>query len=458
MKKIIVTLVVYTIAITTLLTGCIKKEVLLTTPASLVEVNVQLVPIDSARSIAINFSADSLYGQNKGTNHYPFRNTLHGNNTVKDLHVLNDSCGNPAIYVFNFANDAGFLFVSADYGIQPILAFIEHGEFRKDIVPSGLIQWLSKTMEDIETVRKGLYDNSKVAQAAWGKEKNAGKTPPNTIRESGVAVNNSPGNPPPNCKYTYQYNVYTVGPLLSTTWGQECTYNELCGAAGVNYNCNDAFDCSTKPCTGCVATATAQIINYWHPTNGYAYNYTSMPATTGSAEVQRMMRDIGLPANVNMQYNCNVNKGSGADPGTVPAALKNNFGFTSANYAGYTYNTVVNNISNSWPVLLTGCMTQNNSWFIINWYTYYSDCHEWVCDGYTSTTPTYTSSCNPGTLYYDAPYNVMFHMNWGWHEVNAFNDFNGWFAVNNWTITGAGANGTNMNFQYANSMTTEIHP
>jgi hypothetical protein len=58
---------------------------------------------------------------------------------------------------------------------------------------------------------------------------------------------------------------------------------------------------------------------------------------------------------------------------------------------------------------------------------------------------------------------LAFHMNWGWHEwfTNSpfnYTDFNGWFAFDNWTIVGAGPNNSNYNFQYAQDMTTEIHP
>ncbi|MEI9934863.1 MAG: C10 family peptidase [Ferruginibacter sp.] len=60
---------------------------------------------------------------------------------------------------------------------------------------------------------------------------------------------------------------------MPITWGQDCSYNNLCP----NSNCSD---CSPEAVTGCVATAMAQVIRYWHPTNSFNYNYTSMPATS----------------------------------------------------------------------------------------------------------------------------------------------------------------------------------
>lgn len=98
----------------------------------------------------------------------------------------------------------------------------------------------------------------------------------------------------------------------------------------------------------------------------------------------------------------------------------------------------MNDISNNhYPVLLSGNSAAGEG-------------HEWVCDGYFFNSYTYTSSCNPGHVYQDDPGNFMFHMNWGWHEMYVFNDYNGWYSVDNWTS----ANG---DFQFSAAMTTNIH-
>lgn len=102
-------------------------------------------------------------------------------------------------------------------------------------------------------------------------------------------------------------------------------------------------------------------------------------------------------------------------------------------------------------------MQQQTNVFLGIWYTY-QNCHEWICDGYRATTFTF---CSNGTL--TSQSTLYFHMNWGWHEWNTnppFSnpDYNGWFAFNNWKITGAGSGGSDLNFKYANDMVTNIHP
>lgn len=282
---------------------------------------------------------------------------------------------------------------------------------------------------------KGLYDNSKVANAAW-------KTylSQNNISSLSIASRVPPTDP---CNPPTPPQTTTVGPLLPVTWGQACTYNNLCP----NITCN--IGCGTgNAWTGCVATSTAQIVNFWHPNNGYVYNYATMPTTSGNGEVQKLMRDIGLPVNANMSYGCD---GSGADGSRVPGFLKARFGFTSANFSDYNgnYQKVQSNLNSHWPVLLDGCQTKTDHWFIINWWTSYSDCHEWVCDGYRETSYTF---CDGGVYQGGATY-LYFHMNWGWHETWGGNDYNGWFGFNNWNITGL-----NRNYQYAQDITSEIHP
>jgi hypothetical protein len=286
-------------------------------------------------------------------------------------------------------------------------------------------------LENTEIVRKGLYDNSKLAHAAWN----------DYFKKNEIGDMQTYSLPPdPTCQ-EYSNNV-TVGPLLPVTWGQSCSYNELCPTK----NCTNVCDGSPAAWTGCVATAAAQIIRYWQPTTVYNYNYASMPATFGNGEVQRLMRDLGLSSNLNMDYGCD---GSSASSQIIPLVLQNKFGFTSGNYINYdvsTFARVQNNLANHWPVLLGGCNTRTN--VFLGLYSY-DDCHEWVCDGYSETDLYY---CNEDGTQGGSTY-LSFHMNWGWHETYLGNDYNGWYSFNNWNIPGI-----NRNYQYAKDAVVDIHP
>jgi streptopain len=412
--------------------GCQKN---LTNDNPLTEKNVQLVQESVAVSIAEHFKPSDFFNESNPTNNSNTRSTLTGQNKIKAKYLYNDSYGNPAIYIFNFENNAGFIFVSADYQMQPILAFVEHGAFKKDTVPAGLLAWVDKTMENIEIVRQGLYDNSKVAAVAWRNYyKQNGNGGIKALKEPPVDNN--------NCSED-KWTATSVGPLLSVTWGQGCSYNDLCPELSCDLGCGNG-----RALTGCVATSTSQVIKYWHPTNSYNYNYASMTATSGNGEVQRLMSDVGRA--INMSYGCTA---SSANSSNIIDVLKGNFGFTSANNGKYTWQGVQGNLNNHWPVVLNACRTKKGNWFIDRW-NKYSDCHSWVCDGYNQFNFTF---CENGQYTGSSSY-LYFHMNWGWHEWYTnisldYPDYNGWFAFDNWDIAGI-----NRNYQYAQEMVGDIHP
>ena len=379
-----------------------------------------LVPLDVAFDIAEKFNPKIFFDQTNKTNYSKKVSTLDGHNKVKNHTIIKDSNEEPAFYIFNYENDKGFIFVSADYKMQPILAFFEDGEFKKDIVPGGLLMWVDKTIENIEILKAGKYDNSKDANFAWN----------NYYSHNLGRYNEEQENP---CLGHGSSSV--AGPLLNVTWGQGPTYNELCP----NLSCTNS---NSFAYTGCVATATAQVVRYWRPNNQFNYNYTNMSSTQGNLEVRRLMRDIGTK--VNMNYGC---QGSSASGASVALVLMQHFGLTYATNSDYNYMTVQNNVNTLKPVLMTGCTTSSGNWFIINWGNSYTECHQWVCDGSSS----YSSViCENEQVIGHANYSY-FHMNWGWNEVGTNNNYNGWFSINNWNI-----NGNNLNFKYCNKLTHEI--
>lgn len=141
----------------------------------------------------------------------------------------------------------------------------------------------------------------------------------------------------------------SVEPMLTSEWGQEAPYNNLC----------PTFSGSTKCLTGCVATAMAQVLNYhkspehgygertiYYPHNNrngeavtakftedyydwshmrdtYNYNYTDEEAQA----VALLMRDCGVAAD--MEYG-GPSEGSGAYSQDAAEGLRKYFGYEDA--------------------------------------------------------------------------------------------------------------------------------
>ena len=231
---------------------------------------------------------------------------------------------------------------------------------------------------------------------------------------------------------------FLEGPLLDTEWSQGCVYNELCPEEPILPNPVPPLPagplCGGLPCghhyTGCVATAMAQVINYFeYP---LVYNYSSLLpiyysfsfGASGANEVAQLMIDAA--ESVDMDWKCS---GSSANTADVNNALEKDFGYShGGDFSDYTSSAPVKqNIEADKPVIFGGCREEIT--FIFNWR--YLGCHAWVCDGYRG----WENECY-SYLYYN--------MNWGWNGA-----FNGWFG--SWSPGGS-------NYQYNKRVLLNITP
>ena len=175
----------------------------------------------------------------------------------------------------------------------------------------------------------------------------------------------------------------------------------------------------------------AQIMNFHEFPNNY--NWDNMPDLWGTSETARLMRDIGDA--VDMNWGCNS---SGADTqDEVASSFRNDFGYSSASYAGFNRETVKQQLRWNRPEILRG--GRKSGWWI---FATYKDGHAWVCDGYRSST-IYSEDCSMAWGY------LYLHMNWGWGWSS--NGLNGWYAYNNW-------NPGNHTFNYKRGMVYNIKP
>lgn len=134
----------------------------------------------------------------------------------------------PAYYVFNQGNDAGFIIVSGDDRTEDVLVYAEQGSFDPEKVNPNFRFWLNRLQEQVSAAN----DDNAVDKV----------TPRKAV------------------------NVTAIGPLLKNDKGQEIKwdqltpYNDLCPI--------DEYD-DTRSYTGCVATAMAQIMYKWrYPEKG----------------------------------------------------------------------------------------------------------------------------------------------------------------------------------------------
>src|SRR5690606_3255650 len=77
----------------------------------------------------------------------------------------------PAAYVVNYANNEGYVIISADARYEPLLASIPEGNLHtNDSLQRGMLEWLGFQLETIKFIRSGTfleYEVMDLAHLKW---------------------------------------------------------------------------------------------------------------------------------------------------------------------------------------------------------------------------------------------------------------------------------------------------
>ena len=163
------------------------------------------------------------------------------NNGAKSIQLtdLSKTAGFPNLYIFKAK--PGFVVMSADDRVKPILGYSFTGTFIAEDMPENVRDWLQGYSDDIQYAIDNKVRASAEDLQLW-KALEAGK---------GDVAKATP----------------VVGPLIQTKWNQNRYYNDSCP---VVTNSDRAY-------TGCVATAMAQIMKYYeypkNPNHGIGSHY-----------------------------------------------------------------------------------------------------------------------------------------------------------------------------------------
>ena len=296
-------------------------------------------------------------------------------------------------FVFNIGTDQGFVIVSGDDRVRPVLGYSDTGKFDPDNLPENLRGMLASYQDQITWAESQNVEATPEIAAEWSRGL------------SGTALRNG-----------------GVVRLETALWGQGSPYN---------WDCPYLYDMDSygqpiegDALTGCVATAMGIIMKYHkYPTravnppatnsyyeDGYAvtkpidysmgYDWTNMLDDYGDGytesqgnEVAHLLFHCGV--NVEMNYGLEF---SGANTPKVAKALAEVFGYSpSVRYLpqeAYRWTEwkamIREELDGGYPLIYDG-------------QSYYGG-HAFICDGYDS--------------------NGLFHINWGWGGMS-----NGYFQL-----------------------------
>lgn len=343
---------------------------------------------------------------------------------------LTDQTPFQGFYTFALSDEGGFVLVSADDCVLPILGYSEQSQFDPRDIPPHVMEWMHGYDEQIAFYREHYgeldYGGSTEIRSQW-----------ESLLQGRIV----------GPQYT------AVSPMLSTTWGQNPYYNDLCP---MDYASN------VRTVTGCVATAAAQIMKFWeypatgvgshsytHPLYGTfdadfgnaTYNWAGMPAALSSSSsptqvnaIATLMYHIGVA--VEMNYGTSANGGSGAQTfsagnyyrPSVEVALACYFKYSptlhAIHYGDFTHDewcgALRDELDAGRPILYTGFDASGG--------------HAFVLDGYSEQ--------------------GQFHVNWGWNG-----SYDGYFSIGD-LHPGAGGTGGNVTYTFNlhNSALVGIEP
>ncbi|MDT8309022.1 MAG: C10 family peptidase, partial [Bacteroidales bacterium] len=289
------------------------------------------------------------------------------------------------LYIFTF-DTTGFVIISGDDEVYPVLGYSLENTFTAEELPPALQEWLKSYLDQIAFIRaNGMTGGSDISDA-WSYYSASPENISGALQKSGGVL-----------------------PLLTCTWNQDTYYNALCP--------DDINGPGGKALAGCVATAMGQVMYYYrYPKQGigshsyYSYNYGYQSANFGNTtyhweemgnqatysnhlEIAKLLYHLGI--SVDMDYSPT---GSGAYSSNAASALKDYFGYHYALSLKYK-----NNYSdNDWKALLKSNLDAGHPMY---YHGFGSGGHAFNVDGYQNTD--------------------YFHFNWGWGGM-----YNGYFYIN----------------------------
>ena len=320
--------------------------------------------------------------------------------------------GEAELYVFNI-HGGGFVIVSAEDRVKPVLGYATEGCFSPDDLADGFAFRMAGYQEEIRYVRQHNITATPDIIAEW-----------QSVEATGFLKEERRQN--------------TVKPLLETVWSQDYPYNSQCP--------EDPQGSGGHAAVGCVAVALGQILKCWNypiigagsmsyvPSNpsyptqtanfGRTYYHTEwMPNKLDeySTEeeifyVAQLLHHLGVA--FGMEYGPHA---SSASPLSVTNVLPKFFGFTNGIFI-----TLSSYGMNGYVTALKTELGWGRPVFYYGFSSTASTGHAYVCDGYDE--------------------NDMFHFNWGWNGSD-----DGYFAI-------GALNTTNYDFNYSNQALIGFYP
>lgn len=388
---------------------------------------------------------------------------------VSDVHTVFSENREPSMYAVNFIGNNGFIVVSASRKYYPILAMVEKGHFDDSFVYCPLGGWIDEQNEQIAIAERDEVDEEtaksirimwsafeKKDVAKWIETKSEAEA--FALRQSSVAAWEAQGytcyalseqpSEMSNSVYSnwcqiaqglanpdYNYLTYSVilerrvddslrvGPLIKTTWERENGFNAaLVDTAG------HLVPVGSRP------LAVGQVMRYFQkPTS---YNWTvDFPLNYATGSIATFLKILSNRMGLTYYF--------GEEDATDLEALAVMIEYYS--YSGtcapFVRSSVVSNIQNGKPVILSGTRTYGGT----------TSSYAWVCEGNMVTAIHYEYELkviSVSEMAYEhaasESENQFGFVNYLYHNLGLGGSLNGWYISNSPSSGGNSMSTTNM--------------
>ena len=305
-------------------------------------------------------------------------------------------------YIFSRGVGQGYVIVSGDDCLPQVLAIVETGDFDEKTAPPHQLGWLNYYAKIIEQAQVAGENKPRKLEAEGARKAAATKV--------------------------------TIPALLTTHWHQSSPYNDRCPY--IKNTTNHAA-------TGCVATAAAQVIYYFHKDNPDYLGHTTPTYSYGDAPVTESIKK-GTPIKWDLMRNS-----YSSEPAEFKEAVAE-FVFAVGAATWLTYgsstagqiNDLVNTFSSGYNLSST-CVYKGGT----STTTWENMIYDDLVQGYPMVYCGYNQSQGGHAVCVDG-YNAttkLFHFNFGWGGQG-----DGWYTVDDQT----GMNG----FNSEQGMTYKVRP
>ncbi|MDR1879404.1 MAG: thiol protease/hemagglutinin PrtT [Tannerellaceae bacterium] len=342
---------------------------LLLLPGSL---SAKQVERELAYRVASNFTAGYVHGNLRSFS--PALTLIHTATKAGGAALRSEAL--PLFYIYNIADNGGYVIISAEDNAVPVLAYSEEGSFQPEALPENLKNWLAVYEKEISLMIDKGYTASEENRRKWDE-----------------LLQDAP------------QTVSTPFRIATASWGQSDPYNKFC-----------PMDGRKRSLTGCVATAMGIAMRHhkWPVQGSGSHSYVTgekqLPLSVDFNLPYRwdLMRDSyrsdwsneEADAAATLLYHAGVavemdytSEASGAYTQNVVKALIDHFGYDNSMYLAYKtlyrdeewHGLIRGELDNQRPVIYAGVSASESG-------------HQFIIDGYDS-----------GNFY---------HVNWGWNGLN----------------------------------------